>query len=200
MTLGNGLYTDLKPYRSWSRIVIYQIIAGAGIGPLFQAPLVAIQTKLAPTDIAAGLSAYTSMRNVASAISVVCGQVILQSRLTKHYTQFVDAGIPMELAKALSSGDAITAISQTNALPVAQRNLVAGVTNDAFRYIWVFNCAISFAGLLVCFFITRSKLSSYHMEHRTGLAAMRAARTVGDSGRSPPGPAPEMEERHGEEV
>lgn len=200
MILGNGLYTDLKPFRSWSRIVIYQIIAGAGIGPLFQAPLVAIQTKLAPTDIAAGLSAYTSMRNVASAISVVCGQVILQSRLSKHHTQFIDAGISNGLAEALSSGDAITAISQTQALPAAQRSLVAGVTNDAFRYIWVFNCAVSFAGLLVCFLITRSKLSSDHVVHQTGLAGMRAARAVASSGDPTPRPVPATEKTHSEEV
>ena len=200
MTLGNGLYTDLKPYRSWSRIVIFQIITGAGVGPLFQAPLVALQTKLAPSDIAAGLSAYTSMRNVAAAISVVCGQVILQSRLTKHYTQFVDAGISNGLAKALSSGDAITATSRANALPTAQWNLVAGVTSDAFRYIWIFNCAISFAGLLVCFLITRSKLSSDHVVHQTGLAGMKAAQTVSSSGELTPRPVPGLEEDYGEGV
>jgi MFS family permease len=44
MTLGFGLFIDYDVNSSWAKIIIYQIIAGIGVGPNFQAPLIALQS------------------------------------------------------------------------------------------------------------------------------------------------------------
>lgn len=44
MTLGFGLFIDLHERSSWAKIIIYQIIAGMGVGPNFQSPLIALQS------------------------------------------------------------------------------------------------------------------------------------------------------------
>jgi EmrB/QacA subfamily drug resistance transporter len=44
MTLGTGLFIDLGAHSSWAKIIIYQVIAGIGVGPNFQAPLIAMQS------------------------------------------------------------------------------------------------------------------------------------------------------------
>jgi EmrB/QacA subfamily drug resistance transporter len=44
MTAGFGTFVDLKVNSSWAKIIIYQIIAGIGVGPLFQSPLIALQS------------------------------------------------------------------------------------------------------------------------------------------------------------
>lgn len=44
MTLGFGLFIDFGVHSSWAKIIIYQIIAGIGVGPNFQAPLIALQS------------------------------------------------------------------------------------------------------------------------------------------------------------
>jgi MFS family permease len=44
MTLGTGLFIDLSARSSWAKIIIFQIIAGLGVGPNFQAPLIAMQS------------------------------------------------------------------------------------------------------------------------------------------------------------
>jgi EmrB/QacA subfamily drug resistance transporter len=44
MTLGFGLFIDLGLNSSWAKIIIYQIIAGIGVGPNFQSPLIALQS------------------------------------------------------------------------------------------------------------------------------------------------------------
>jgi MFS family permease len=44
MTLGTGLFIDLGPNAGWAKIIIYQIIAGIGVGPNFQSPLIALQS------------------------------------------------------------------------------------------------------------------------------------------------------------
>ena len=36
MTLGFGLFIDLDDYANWPKLIIFQIIAGIGVGPNFQ--------------------------------------------------------------------------------------------------------------------------------------------------------------------
>jgi hypothetical protein len=52
LVLGFGLFINLDAHSSWAKIIIYQIIAGVGIGPLFQAPIIALQAHINPRDIA----------------------------------------------------------------------------------------------------------------------------------------------------
>lgn len=51
MTIGFGLFIDLKPNSSWAKIIIYQIVAGIGVGPNFQAPLIALQSLVPVRNI-----------------------------------------------------------------------------------------------------------------------------------------------------
>jgi hypothetical protein len=44
MTLGFGLFIDFDVNSSWAKIIVYQIVAGIGVGPNFQAPLIALQS------------------------------------------------------------------------------------------------------------------------------------------------------------
>ena len=51
MCLGYGLFIDFDASSSWAKLVIFQIVAGLGIGPLFQAPIIALQAHINPRDI-----------------------------------------------------------------------------------------------------------------------------------------------------
>lgn len=44
MTLGFGLFINFDANSSWAKIIIFQIIAGVGVGPNFQSPLIALQS------------------------------------------------------------------------------------------------------------------------------------------------------------
>jgi EmrB/QacA subfamily drug resistance transporter len=44
MTLGFGLFINLDSHSNWAKIILYQIVAGIGVGPNFQAPLIALQS------------------------------------------------------------------------------------------------------------------------------------------------------------
>lgn len=44
MVAGFGTFVDLGAHSSWAKIIIFQIIAGIGVGPNFQAPLIALQS------------------------------------------------------------------------------------------------------------------------------------------------------------
>jgi EmrB/QacA subfamily drug resistance transporter len=44
MVAGFGTFIDLGVHSSWAKIIIFQIIAGIGVGPNFQSPLIALQS------------------------------------------------------------------------------------------------------------------------------------------------------------
>lgn len=44
MVAGFGSFIDLDVHSSWAKIIIFQIIAGIGVGPNFQSPLIALQS------------------------------------------------------------------------------------------------------------------------------------------------------------
>lgn len=44
MAAGFGTFIDLGVHSSWAKIIIFQIIAGIGVGPNFQSPLIALQS------------------------------------------------------------------------------------------------------------------------------------------------------------
>ncbi|KAF2212745.1 hypothetical protein CERZMDRAFT_40402 [Cercospora zeae-maydis SCOH1-5] len=81
MTLGVGLFIDFGAEKNWAKIIVYLFIAGLGIGPLFQVPLIALQANTEPRDLTAAVSALTFTRTLFTSVSIVVGSVLLQSKL-----------------------------------------------------------------------------------------------------------------------
>lgn len=174
LTLALGLFIDLRDYRSWSRIIIYQIIASLGMGPVFQAPIVALQTRLEPRDIASGTAAFQFLRQLSSGIGVVIGQVILTSEIRQRSNVFVTAEIPASLAKSLRTGNLVSAISvvpqlQTN----KQVQTVKTAYTDSLGSMWIFFACTAAAGLLASLFIAQNVLTKKHQEFKTGLHSQK---------------------------
>ncbi|SPO27206.1 related to DHA14-like major facilitator efflux transporter (MFS transporter) [Ustilago trichophora] len=81
MALGNGLFLSFKTDREWAKIISFQVITGIGAGLLFQSPMIALQSFLHQSDLAAAMSAYSFLRNLCTSISVVIGSVLIQHSL-----------------------------------------------------------------------------------------------------------------------
>ena len=81
MTLGTGLFIDLGPKMVLWKLIVFQIIAGIGVGPLFQAPMIALQSVVKQRDVAAANSAFTFLRSLVTSLSPVIGGVVLQRGL-----------------------------------------------------------------------------------------------------------------------
>jgi hypothetical protein len=171
MTVGFGLFINLQPYASWSRIIIFQIIAAAGIGPNFQAPLIALQTKLAPKDIATGTSTFGFTRTLSCSIGLVIGQVVFQSQMQRKSSLFLKAGISPHLVSSLSQGSALSSVSAIAHLPPAQHKLVREATTESLSKMWILYTVMSFIGFLAGLGISKQELSKQHEEHKTGLVS-----------------------------
>ncbi|PQE27754.1 Major facilitator superfamily domain general substrate transporter protein [Rutstroemia sp. NJR-2017a BVV2] len=174
-TLGFGLLIDLPAYLSWPRIVIFQIIAGLGLGPNFQAPLIAMQSKVTPSDTAAGTATFGFTRNLSSSMSVVIGGVIIQNRVQSHTAKFEAAGISQSIINQVISGSSGSA-SAIHSLTASQREVVRVALADSLSKMWIFYTCMLFLGLLFSFGIGRTTLSKKHEDYKTGLETEEANR------------------------
>ncbi|KAJ9610634.1 hypothetical protein H2200_005411 [Cladophialophora chaetospira] len=79
MTLGTGLFINFGNKTVWWKIIVYQMIAGVGAGPLFLSPMLGLQDHLPQEHVASGTSAMSFLRSISTASSIVIGGVVLQN-------------------------------------------------------------------------------------------------------------------------
>jgi EmrB/QacA subfamily drug resistance transporter len=180
MTLGYGLFVDFDANSNWGKLAMYQIIAGVGIGPLFQAPIIALQAHINPRDIGTATATLGFIRQLATSTSVVIGQVVFQNSMSAKTGQLA-ASLGPELAQRLSGSEAGANTQVINSLPAAQKEVVRVAFANSLQPMWIMYVAFSFIGLLAGFLIKKKVLSKQHEETKTGLAAEKenaAARTA----------------------
>ncbi|KAI1171778.1 multidrug resistance protein fnx1 [Nemania sp. FL0916] len=168
LTLGFGLFVDLGTPVNWAKLVIYQIIAGIGVGPNFQSPLIALHSGLHPKDIAAGTSTFQFIRQLATSISIVIGGAVFQNGMQKQYPTLL-AELGPELANKLSGGSAGANVALVAALEGEQGRVARQAFWMSLREMFIVFTAIAAFGLLVSPLVGQRKLSKEHTEHKTGL-------------------------------
>lgn len=174
LTIGYGLFIDLKPYASWPRIIIFQVIAGFGIGPNFQAPLVAFQANIRPADMATATATFGFIRQLATSMSVVLGTVVYQNVMSQQSGKII-AAVGPETASIISASFAGSSKALKGLNP-SQRSTVLSAYTYALSRMWIFYTAMAGLGLILAFFIRRRELSREHTVQKTGLAEQERAR------------------------
>ena len=169
MTLGFGLFINLDMERSWGKIIGYQTIAGIGVGPLFQAPLIALQISIPRSDQAVATATFGFIRNFACAVSVVVGGVVFQNEMQKKNIS-LSASLGPEIAGKLTGGSAGANVLLIGQLPAAQRVIARAAYFQSLRTMWIAYVAFSALGLFFCLFIAANVLSKEHEVTKTGLA------------------------------
>lgn len=175
MTIGYGLFIDLKPYASWPRIIIYQIIGGIGTGPNFQAPLVALQANIHPSDVATATSTFGFLRQTSAAIATVLGTVVYQNVLSQQMPR-IAAALGPDNAHAISSGFAGSQSDLIRSLPADQRAVILDAYTFALSRMWIFYTAIAGFGFILTLFVRHIELSKSHTVTKTGLQEQERAR------------------------
>lgn len=168
MCVGFGLYIDLPRHPGWAQIIIFQIIAGIGVGPNFQSPLIALQTMIAPKDIATATATFGFVRNLSTSISVVIGGVVFQNEMQKRAAS-LQAALGPEIASALSGGSAGASVGVVSRLPAAQREIARDAFYDSLRVMWIMYVAFAALGVFISFFIGSQALSKEHQTVKTGI-------------------------------
>ncbi|KAF1949097.1 hypothetical protein CC80DRAFT_510851 [Byssothecium circinans] len=168
MTAGFGSFIDLKPNSSWAKIIIFQIIAGLGVGPNFQSPLIALQSLVPKRDIATATATFGFIRNLGSAISVVVGSVVFQNEMASKQ-RLLASSLGPETASAFGGGSAGANVGLLQSLPESEKAVARQAFSDSLSTMWIMYVCFSAVGLGVSGLITRNVLSERHEETRTGL-------------------------------
>ncbi|GJD03033.1 multidrug resistance protein fnx1 [Colletotrichum higginsianum] len=172
-TLGFGLFYDLPPDRNFVKIVLYQMVAGLGIGPNFQSPLIALQTSVEPRDIAAATSAFGFVRQMGTSISVVIGGVVFNNEMQKQNPRLRERLGP-DLADMLSGSSAASSVGVVANLRGEEGRIARGAYLTSLRTMYIVYVAFAGLGLVMSLFIRQKKLSNKHTEHKTGLKTLRS--------------------------
>ncbi|KEF60059.1 DNA repair protein RAD50 [Exophiala aquamarina CBS 119918] len=175
MTLGFGLFIDLGPRANWAKIVIYQIIAGIGVGPNFQSPLIALQSHVKGHDIAVATATFGFIRNISTSVSVVLGGVIMSNELSKKQS-YLSQYLPVDVAQRLAASSFGSTTDFVKSLPPEQKQAVNVAYTESLKTMWIFYTAFAAFGILISLFITRKELSSKHEKARTGIAEQERVR------------------------
>lgn len=175
MTLGFGLFIDLPDYAEWSKIIIYEMIAGIGVGPNFQSPLIALQNHVARHDIAVATGTFGFVRQLATSMSVVLGGVVFQNILSKKNAELTRQLGP-EVAARLSGSNLESSTNFIKHLPPAQKLIANQAITSSMRTMFIFYTAIGAFGLFLSFFIHKKALSNVHEKSKTGLEEQERVR------------------------
>lgn len=178
MTIGLGLCIDFPSQTSWPRIICFLIITGIGFGPNFHAPLIALQTRLQPKDVAAGTATFGFVRMLAGAFGVALGQVVFQGQMQSHLKSLIAKGVPQSVAEQLAMGSAIATGNVTSTTGVALAGWTLAVQQaktESFSRMWILYTVISALGLLASLGIRKANLSREHEEVKTGLETVKPA-------------------------
>ncbi|KAF2421008.1 hypothetical protein EJ08DRAFT_641776 [Tothia fuscella] len=170
MVVGFGLLTNLDAHSSWAKIILYQIVTGIGIGPLFQAPLIALQSLIPPKDIGAGTATFQFVRNIGTSISVVVGGVVFQNTIQKQQPTLIASLSPARAAQ-LGGFNAGANVGVINSLPQDQKRVARDVFASSIRNLWIMYVIVVSIGLLVSLLISKQVLEKEHVTTKTGLEA-----------------------------
>jgi hypothetical protein len=168
MTLGFGLFIDLDVNASWAKIVVFQAVAGLGVGPNFQSPLIALQTLVSPKDNATATSTFVFIRNFASALSVVLGGVIFQNCMESQFVQ-LRAELGSTTAAQLSGGSASSNAVVLETLRSVQREVARTAFVYSLKMMWILYASVAAIGAVASAFIGKQTLSQQYEETKTGL-------------------------------
>jgi hypothetical protein len=167
-SLGFGLFIKLDVNSSLVEIVFLEIVAGIGVGLVFQPLIIALQSSVEQDDMAAATGLMGFSRSLATAISVVIGGVIFQGEMQAQYKEMLSL-LPLQVAQKFSGESAAANIKFIDTLEPMQKLFVKACYARSLRTMWIFYTSVAVLGLFLSTFILGQSLSTQHVETRTGL-------------------------------
>lgn len=140
MSVAAGLLTTLQPTTPAGRWIGYQILYGFGMGLVFQAPNLAVQTVLPRRDVPVGTSLLFFSQLLGATIIVSVGENVLDNQLVKRLS-----GLPGFEPSLVTSGGATALL---DALPADVRPLALPLYNEALRSVFRIGLVVSCLSVL----------------------------------------------------
>ncbi|KAF4817426.1 Efflux pump dotC [Colletotrichum siamense] len=176
LTLGTGLLINLEFERNLTKLFVFQILTGIGVGLNIEAPVLSAQAATTVRDTAAVLATMSFLRSIATAISVVVGGVIFQNQMKAGNSSLVDQ-IGHDLASRFDGDNASAHVEEIGLLSTDQQAPVRQAYFGALRTVWIMY--VAFAGLAT---VLNLFVSEYHLSDERNAVVLGVDR--GNSGPS----------------
>lgn len=140
LVLGSGLLISLKFESNITKLVIFQILVGIGVGMNIEAPILAAQAAASVRDTAAVTATMGFVRSLSTAISVVVGGVVFQNGMNAKNGELASRlGSDSSLANIFNGDNAASSVEKisTVGLNADQQVLVRKTYFEALRMVWV---------------------------------------------------------------
>ncbi|KAJ5487747.1 hypothetical protein N7530_002047 [Penicillium desertorum] len=140
LVLGSGLLISLKFESNITRLIIFQILVGIGVGMNIEAPILAAQAAASVRDTAAVTATMGFVRSLSTAISVVVGGVVFQNEMNAKNGELASRlGSDSSLASIFNGDNAASSVEKisTVGLNADQQVLVREMYFEALRMVWV---------------------------------------------------------------
>ncbi|KAI9454976.1 MFS general substrate transporter, partial [Lactarius psammicola] len=148
MILGWGLMITLDDHSNTAQKVLYPMVAAAGIGCLFQTPLIALQAAMPLKDMATSTGAFGFLRTMGGTVGVSIGQAIYTSILKRKINRIPDLSGFDTSPAALSES-----VRTLQRLPEPERGQIIHAYSQSISAIWVFNTPVVGIGFIMVLFI-----------------------------------------------
>jgi hypothetical protein len=116
LTLGIGLFVSLDAESNLTKLFIFQIITGLGVGFGAEAPRIAALARTSERDSSATIASMSFLRSLATSVSVVVGGVIFQNEMNAAVPSLA-AQLEEALASQFSGGKAASSFQLIGTLP-----------------------------------------------------------------------------------
>lgn len=177
MTLGFGLFISLPQDYRWAKIIIFQIIAGVGIGPNFQCPLIAVQASSKQGDHATAASTFNFLNNLSASVTIVISTTIFQNSMQSQQKSLVEK-LGSQMADLLTGQNAAANVEAIGRLPGVERAVAQKAILRAMLGMWIMYTVL--AGVsIACGFCAKDKvLAKEHTVTETGIEAEELKREM----------------------
>ncbi|KAF4765240.1 hypothetical protein N7455_004058 [Penicillium solitum] len=155
--IGFGLFILFDEQISIVKIAVIEAVAGFGVGMNFQAPLIALQSHVAPDDFATATATFGFIRNIATSPSVVIGGVVFQHSMQTHATTLTSV-LGDEMAAHFDGSSAEANVGLIASFPIHQRNAVRGAYVASLRSMWISYACVAAVGLLASIMVNKKSL------------------------------------------
>jgi hypothetical protein len=148
LTLGAALLINLKPREGLSKLVIFEIITGIGVGMNIEPPLLAAQAAVTVLDTAAIQATMTFIRSLATTVAVVVGGVIFQNRMDAVNLSLANQ-VGEQLASKFNGDQAAANVELIRLLPLGQQDAVKEAYFEALKSVWIMVCIVTLLEVLI---------------------------------------------------
>ncbi|KAK8104907.1 MFS transporter [Apiospora kogelbergensis] len=158
LALGTGLLIYLKFGEPLTKLVVFQIIVGMGVGMNMEPPLLAAQAAASKIDTAVVIATMGFIRNIATSIAIVVGGVIFQNSMDAKYEDLV-TGVGQQVAVNFKGDHAAANVELIGSLSMQDQGAVRRAYFDSFRGVWIMCVIVAGLSLVANLFVRAHHLS-----------------------------------------